>query len=286
MRLIRFLSLAALVLSAIACGGQAPAEYPVSTSASLKHSFSTGGTPMVVVENFSGGVRIQGTSDPVVRASVMKLGRGESVGDAEALLNAVNVEFRQEGNLIRVISKQAETAEAAGSAEVEVLLSVPVASDLSLETGLGNIDVRDVTASVVAQSGGGDLRIMGGAGVINASTVSGSIFLQPSGVATVTARTGNGDVNFVGRLGDGVNSFEAVNGSVSLVLPNDASFLLDALSQNGRITSEFDVDGQTSTETHVRGQVGENDGASLMVRAVNGSVHLGQSNGTLGLKLR
>ncbi len=106
-------------------------------------------------------------------------------------------------------------------------------------------------------------------------TVNGSITVQTSGVAR--AETVNGSVGARMGRADWASdlSIKTVNGSIDVTLPPSASTTVDAETVNGRIESDFAVDGMKATKRHLTGTIG-GGGRALSLETVNGSIQINQ----------
>jgi len=112
---------------------------------------------------------------------------------------------------------------------------------------------------------------------VNANTVNGSVTIQTNGFAQ--AKTVNGGITCrlgAGRLTGDV-SFETVNGSIVLEMPDGLNAEFRGSTVNGSIDSDFPitVTGQVSRRS-LRGTIGTG-GPELRVSTVNGSIRLRQN---------
>ncbi len=168
---------------------------------------------------------------------------------------------------------------------------VPADTRIDADTGSGSISVTDITAPVEVGSGSGSLRIenIGGpvrakagsgsiradkvAGEFRGSTGSGSIHLLQTAPGDVKVSTGSGSIQLSGIDGslkasagsgrikvDGQQRGDwelgTGSGSVTVRLPADAAFDLDAESHSGGINIDHPVTvrGKIS-KRHLRGEV-------------------------------
>ena len=110
----------------------------------------------------------------------------------------------------------------------------------------GNISLRNSTGSAQLHSVGGTIEA-GGVGpavagdAFEAATVGGDIRLDKTSFVELEARTVDGDLSLSGPLAVGGRyEFKTISGDVSLTLPADSSFRLDAtLSRGGELVTEF-----------------------------------------------
>ena len=121
----------------------------------------------------------------------------------------------------------------------------------------------------------GEVEVDNLSGNVEASTVNGGVDLSTSGEAE--AHTVNGGIH--ARVGtaswSGTMSFETVNGSVVVTLPERVSAEVDASTVNGDIESDFElaVTGRIRRQ-RIRGTIGEGRGGQLTLATINGGIEL------------
>ena len=233
--------------------------------------FSAGAAPEVVVETFNGAIDVVAGAGDQVAVEVTKRASGPSDSNARDALSTIEVTLTQDGNTVRVTARRTPGMPR-GNAAADVKVTLPAGASLQLNTGNGSLTARGVTGRAAMRTGNGDITVRDGQGSLRADTGNGSIHLQATD-ASVWAKSGNGSIRFDGSLSEGDQTFDAGNGSIVIVLPADASFRVDATTGNGRATSDFPVQGQTSSRS-VRGAVGANPVASIQASTGNGSISL------------
>jgi hypothetical protein len=140
--------------------------------------------------------------------------------------------------------------------QVTFYVSVPENVTFRGKTVNGDIEVHDLGSDVAASSVNGDIEIST-TGFAEASTVNGSI------VAAMERYD----------VAEGL-SFQTVNGSISLDLPDDVDADVDAKWVNGRLEWDlpFELIGRRARRS-ARGVLGVG-GSELNLRTVNGSIHV------------
>jgi hypothetical protein len=110
----------------------------------------------------------------------------------------------------------------------------------------GDISVQDSKAAIKLHSVGGSIDAHGVApsaagDICEAGTVGGDITLAQISHGRVIVSTVSGDVSFSSSLAHGGRySFQAIGGALSMSLPADSSFRLNAnLGQDGKVDSDF-----------------------------------------------
>ncbi len=166
-----------------------------------------------------------------------------------------------------------------------------VNAEVTASTGSGSIGLRNVRAAVRTNTGSGNITGSGISGGVNASTGSGSIRFEQNSAGDIEARTGSGNIEISGVKGSlrartGSGSIEARgeqtgdwhlhsgSGSVTVRLPANAAFELDARTSSGSIHTEHSVTVQGTIGRHeVRGKVG-GGGPMLEVSTSSGSIRI------------
>lgn len=143
-------------------------------------------------------------------------------------------------------------------------IEVEEVAEAHLETGDGRIEARRITKAIDATSAGGDMALEDASGrarlsslggiieirglrpldasdFLKVKTVSGDILLDGIGPARVEANTISGELRLLGTLArGGIYDFTTMTGDVTIMLPTDSSFKLNAkISEGGEIITEF-----------------------------------------------
>jgi hypothetical protein len=164
-----------------------------------------------------------------------------------------------------------------------------IAGDVGARAGSGSIRVDDVGGNLEVKTGSGSIDALGVRGAITASAGSGRIELEQTGTGDVSVHSGSGGVRVRGvRGGLSVStssgsiraqgemvrdwSLEASSGAITVELPPEAAFELDASTGSGSIDSERPVtmSGRISRKA-LRGSVGSG-GPRLAIETSSGSI--------------
>lgn len=160
-----------------------------------------------------------------------------------------------------------------------------------VKTGSGRITLTNIGDAVNARSGSGAIRADNIAGAFEAHAGSGSIRLTQTAPGDVIVSTGSGSSELRGVVGslnvhagsgrivvdgqqDGDWLLDTGSGSVTIDLPSDAAFSLDAESGSGGITVDhpLTVQGKIS-KRHIRGDV-RGGGDRLRIDTGSGGIHV------------
>jgi DUF4097 and DUF4098 domain-containing protein YvlB len=218
----------------------------------------------VTIYNVAGSVEVRGWSRTQVEVT------GELGSGVEELL------FERDGNEVIVKVKLPRNSSRGGSAEL--VINVPEASSLQVQTVSADIEVSDVrgeqrletvsgdiTAAVFgsdidAESVSGDIEVEGDdqpidarlhtvsgdivaenlSGALSSETVNGEINVINGSFKRISGETVNGDIVFhVTLLDDGRMDIETVNGAVDVDFEGDFSARIDIETFNGSIRNCF-----------------------------------------------
>jgi hypothetical protein len=170
-------------------------------------------------------------------------------------------------------------------------LHIRRAGGLRASTGSGGVTADTIAAAFHATTGSGSIRVTSAAGPITAKTGSGGIEITQTGRGDVAVSSSSGTVRVRGVRG-GVDAstssgglhiagemaadwrLSASSGHVTVDLPRDQRFDLDANSTSGRIDLDFPVTVTGRVERRsIRGPVG-GGGPLLRVRTSSGGISI------------
>src|SRR5262249_31382916 len=169
----------------------------------------------------------------------------------------------------------AEVHASSGSGDLKIN---SVKGVLSCDTGSGNIHADDISGGarggdVVARGGSGNIEVRQTAGgSVRAETGSGNIRLN--GVkGALRAQAGSGDIHAEGEPTRDWN-LGAGSGNITLRVPAQASFNIDARTSSGSLTVKHPVTMQgTLSRKHIQGKVG-NGGVLLDLHTGSGDIQV------------
>jgi hypothetical protein len=112
-----------------------------------------------------------------------------------------------------------------------------IGGDISLRNSTGSTNLRSVGGNIEAR----DIGPAVAGDTLQASTVGGDITLEKNSFVEVKAKTVGGGLSLSGALAVGARyEVSTISGDISLALPADASFRLEAtLSRGGELVTEF-----------------------------------------------
>lgn len=244
-------------------------EAITTTTANVNVSLATKAGRIVVHGWERNEVRAR-TNDADVKIKLHKAGGGDAAGAAMRIevLFAENVE-EEETQYESCGEDRDVTLDVPRGATVYVEtqegdIEVQDVAEAHIETVDGRIEARRITRSTDASSVGGDValedvsgrarlstmngvieardvRPVDGSDFLKINTVSGDILLNQIGPARVEASTISGEMRMAGPLArGGVYDFTTTSGDVTLLMPVESSFKLNAkVSESGEIVTEF-----------------------------------------------
>lgn len=163
----------------------------------------------------------------------------------------------------------ADTRISSGSGDLKIN---SVKGVLYCDTGSGNVRAQEIAGDVIASAGSGNIEVQQSGGSAKAETGSGTIRL--SGVkGGLRAQAGSGDIHVQGeptsdwRLGSG-------SGNISLKIPPQSSFNIDARTSSGSLTVHHPITMQGSaSRSHLQGKSG-NGGVLLDLHTGSGDIEV------------
>jgi DUF4097 and DUF4098 domain-containing protein YvlB len=146
-----------------------------------------------------------------------------------------------------------------------------VAGAVDARTSNGAVTLADLGAGATVRTSNGAVEIAG-SGILDVETSNGRVAIEGT-AATVRASTSNGDLSFEGTFSDGAQQLRTSNNPITVRLPADASFALDASTSNANVT----LDGFSIRTTGaasggaLQGTVGTG-GPSVILRTSNAAI--------------
>lgn len=200
----------------------------------------------------NGGVSVEGWNGDGVRVEARVWSNAETESRADEIADAVRVRY-DDGDL----SADGPNTGRRESWGVSWVVSVPVDTDLDLETHNGGISVREVNGRIRFDAVNGGVRLEAVGGDVEGRTQNGGLHVELAGDQW---------------QGEGLD-VETVNGGVTVYVPSDYSAQLETGTVNGGIDVGFPVT--------VRGRIGRslnvalgNGGATVRAVTTNGGVSL------------
>ena len=146
-------------------------------------------------------------------------------------------------------------------------------------TSGGNVRCTDVHGEIIAETSGGNIKLIRCKGGAKVETSGGSIDLNNDG--PINVKTFGGSVNAgISEQPKHDSTIEVSGGDITVSLPSNASFKVDAKCSGGEVISELPVVTVTDDE-NMSGQlygVINSDGPLLKLRCIGGDINLKSTN--------
>jgi len=263
------------------------------------------------IQTGSGQIRVQpGATDTVRIAARLKSGGSWTATDSdiEARIRKIeqNPPIDQQSNTIRIgrfvdenlsrnisisydVTVPADTKVAASTGSGGIVVGA-LKGEADVSSGSGSIQV-DGAAALKAHTGSGPIHATGIAGVIAANSGSGSITIAQTGAGEVKVSAASGDLALSGVNGaasvssasggitidgrpSGPWSLNSSSGGVSVTVPADAAFDLDAESSSGSVSTVHPVTMSGEIEQHhIKGKV-RGGGPLVKISTSSGSIRI------------
>jgi hypothetical protein len=273
----------------------------VESTEPFTRAFPVGKGATLMLSNISGNIQVvPGTADRI-EVEALKRAWGPNPEQAKTRLTDAMVETYATANRVEVRVEHGMRRDARGI-DVEFNVKVPADAAVDLRTVSGDVRVTNVKgelrvegvsgnvslegtarlASVKTVNGGITLTNTGADGQLSISTVNGDLMVQTLASRAISINTINGDVRIAGWSGDrahirsldgdldvqtsltkgGRYEIESHSGDVTIVLPEQPGFELEAHTFNGRIRVDFPIRSE--------GPIRDNDRGPRSVRGTYG----------------
>lgn len=210
----------------------------------------------IAIEGFNGHVTVTATSDSLLAVKVIRFAYGRDSADAAATLALIEVRDTLAGDIWHVRAQDPGGRRPLGCG-YEAAVRAKTAT--SIRTSNGHVSVTGITDAVEIRTSNGNITAAGCDGDLSASSSNGKLAAQVHRGGTVSLVTTNGRVECdLALLQPGKPvSINTTNGDVAVLLPVDASVLLDVTTSSGDIVvSGFTVQYEQQSRTRVRGRIG------------------------------
>lgn len=204
----------------------------VSATAEESKTFKVDAEEPVIlsVDDDAGDVSIVGGDVEAVEIQIIKTGYDSSDSRAQAALENIQYEIKQNGNTISFVYKL-DGRQTREVNTVDLVITVPTETEVEVENGFGVIDVADLK---------GDVNISGDFGDISVKNIEGALVLDnASGEIQVSnVDAGSEDVRIEADFGK--VTLEKVNGKDVTVTSNSGSLELSNVRATGDLFTKSD----------------------------------------------
>jgi len=249
------------------------------------HTFQVGSAAQLQLSTYNGSVTVTAGDDGPVDVTTTIHGRAGVQDAAASIAASVQVDYTQNGSVVSVTVEQPKYQPPQTSSGADVDVTLPRGSSVAVMDSNGRVSVVNVTGSITVKTSNGavvtregnglDLETSNGsvtatdpAGPLTVKTSNGAVTINSANQVTASVESTNGALTFDGSLATGSHSFTTSNAAVSLALPSDQAFTIDARTSNGSVSTDFPL---TTTSDSLTGTVGSGS-ASIKVRTSNGAL--------------
>jgi Toastrack DUF4097 len=178
--------------------------------------FASGGT--LILKNFSGDVRITGTSDAQLVLKATRTAKPQQ-------LDRIKLDVRVDGSTIRIDANKRDSSweeKNDNVVETDFEIAVPAQTRLDVNAFSSEVTIEGVEGTQKLHTFSGSITVKHGTGPFDVNTFSGNIELELTGSATpeIDAETFSGDIEaHVAGQASGAVEFNSFSGGLSSDLP-------------------------------------------------------------------
>jgi hypothetical protein len=236
-----------------------------SATNTTSQTFQVNAVPSLAIQDDAGIVIIQPQNTSSVTAQITKITRDSSSSIAQADLSKIKVTSTQVGNKISITTnfQSVLNSRYGRSAAVNLLISVPAATNITANVKAGNVQATSVSGLMALTVGAGDITLQG-------------VSLADGSHLTDTA----GKIHLNGALNESASvSISDTSGDVVVQLPATTAVRLDAQTTVGNISvtgwsiqpARQNVSGATA-----QGSLGATASGVLQIRVDTGDITIHQ----------
>ncbi len=280
-----------LVPTLAACAADGPFVVKETTTQTLEQPVPpAAGDLKIRVEMFNGPIEVRAGAAGTIHAVVETTGAGGSKAEAraDAARILVTLDVNPDGTALLRATYQPNPG-SPNNRSASAIVDVPAGAALDLKTSNGPVTTAGITGAIAVETSNGAVTLAGspagatvrtsnalveveGSGTLDLETSNARISVRGTG-ATLRAATSNGDISFEGTFSTADQDLETSNNAITVRLPGDAAFALDAQTSNGRVV----LDGFSIRTTgaasgaSLQGTVGSG-GPSVTLRTTNAAI--------------
>ena len=219
-----------------------------------RRSFTVNPGASIALKNISGNITISSWDGTQVEVVAVKIGNPDHFDRVEISINDrasrldIKTKYPNRGNSNVSVRYDLKVPR---NVEIDIIESISgnieiagIDGEVNAKTVSGSVNVSDIMGSCSIKTVSGRIRIHQVQGSVRANSVSGGIVIQSDSPSekSLTAATVSGNVQFNGRLNpDGMYAINCHSGTITLNLPNNSNFVINASTFSGSIKSDFDI---------------------------------------------
>ena len=238
----------------------------------------------VRLSNVNGGVTFDAWDRNEVRIEADKRVKAGSDSEAKKIMGQVRIDVAQDAKGVRIETKMPKRENGLfdwlfgheTSISVTYRIHVPRRAGLDAVSVNGGLTVAGTRGKARMETTNGTISVTGVEGDLELETINGSVEVRRSaGALRVTTTNGSIEAELTDLPDASDLRLETTNGHVALRLPRDARLSIDAATTNGRVHSDFAVEGGQPGKHSLVGDI-NGGGGKLYVRTTNGGVEISE----------
>jgi len=235
----------------------------------------------IEIVNFYGNVEVRPSDSDRVVLDVKKTVRASNKEEAERLSKDFTFSISNIGSGYRIASNRESGVEFGGIPrqryKSSLTIQVPKRSALRLNNRNGKVSIQAVDGTQEVSNRYGQVDVRNITGTVQVENRNGSVRVQDVR-GDVSVKSRNGDL-FMSLVSPPQKDIQISNryGNVTVELPSNSAFSIDARTEFGEIRSEFQGLNMAASnrERYLNGRVGAG-GPQIMIAVGNGTIHLGR----------
>lgn len=244
-------------------------------------TFTVSGAPTVIAHDTFGTVRVVTGPDGQVKIDATRKARGITTDAAQRDLEEIAVTFAQDGNTIHVdarITRPSVSISVARQLWCDLLITVPVATDLDVKAEAGNVEISGTRGSLNANVNAGNFEMTGITGSVLARVDAGNVEgREVSFSGSSRLRADAGQIVLSGALAEGAALDLRVDaGRIKLTLPANTAARLEASADVGAVSvSGWPISvSRNVTAARAVGDLGASPSGSITARVSIGDISI------------
>jgi hypothetical protein len=282
-RRLQIATAAALLVLAATAAAPASAAH-LRAIADRTFPLPPGGT--VEIDSQNGRIVVETWERPEVRVQITREVRANGDEQARALMRQLTADVEAGPSHIRIQSVYPKREKVVGiwdligrgvrAINIHYYLQVPRQTALDLTTANGEVRVRGIQGTLVANTTNGDVDVTAVRGAVEVHTTNGQIRIaKVEGPAVAGTTNGSVAAELTALPARGEIEFQTTNGNIELTLPRDLHATLEAGTTNGRVNINYKMTTQgTLSSKSVQGTIG-GGGPRIKLETTNGTIDVG-----------
>jgi hypothetical protein len=185
-------------------------------------AFTVSGSPMLLIQAYAGHIFVRGRPGDTNKVFVFGYKDASGFGSS---LDDIGQQITQHGNTLNMIwTMKPEGKFDRGSESVDLFIDIPANGKATVQTGTGTADINmdEIEGKMTLKTQSGQVSIWG--------TMQGQSLVQ----------TNSGAIDYCGKLDPlSTSFFQTTTGKITVTLPSNTAFHLQASSKRGKIGNDF-----------------------------------------------